>query len=202
MTFVKLAVEGETDVPVAERMLRCVGLDALHPIVTHGKTKLDRLIPGLNRAAKGMNWLILRDLDHDAPCASALVRTLLAGQISEPRFSLRVAIRATESWLLADGEAFGDAFFIPGKRIPDNPDELGDPKQALVNACRHSSRREVRRAMTPRPGSGRRVGPEFRSRVVHFAETRWRPRQAATRSPSLERTLATFQRLRSEGAWT
>lgn len=202
MTFVRLAVEGETDAPVAERMLRFVGLEPFEPIITHGKAKLDKLVPGLNRAARGMNWLILRDLDHDAPCPSALIRDLLAGQAPASRLGFRVAVRATESWLLADRDAFGADFSIPGKHIPEIPDALNDPKQALVNACRHSNRHDIRRAMTPRPRSGRRVGPEYRSRVVQFARTRWDPGRAAVRSPSLRRAVTALERFRSDGSWS
>lgn len=201
MTFVRLAVEGPTDVPVAERMLGSAGLEPYEPIVTQGKTRLDPLIPGLNRAAAGMNWLILRDLDHDAHCPPALIPQLLAGTSRKPRLSLRIPVRAIESWLLADAEAFGSVFFIPGRHIPDKPDALEHPKQTLVSACRHSRRREVQRAMTPHSRSGRRVGPQYTSRIIQFAATRWDPDRAATRSPSLARALATFRRLRSEGIW-
>ena len=202
MTFVRLAVEGPTDVPVAERILRDARLRATEPIITWGKTRLDALIPGLNDAATGMNWLILRDLDNDAPCPPALVPQLLAGRSREPRLSLRIPVRAIESWLLADAEAFGSAFFIPAKHIPERPDDLEHPKRSLVNACRHSKRHEVQRTMTPHPRSGRKVGPQYTSQIIHFAATRWDPKRAATRSPSLARALETFRHLRSEGTWT
>ena len=202
MTFVRLAVEGPTDVPVAERMLRDAGLRPLEPIITGGKTRLDALIPGLNGAAAGMNWLILRDLDRDAHCPPALITQLLAGSSRRPRLSLRIPVRAIESWLLADAEAFGSVFSVPAKHIPDRPDGLEHPKRSLINACRHSRRRDVQRAMTPRPRSGRRVGPEYTSRIVQFVGAAWHPERAATRSPSLARALTAFRRLRSEDTWT
>lgn len=202
MTFVRLAVEGSTDVPVAERVLWDAGLRPTEPIITWGKTRLDALIPELNAAATGMNWLILRDLDHDADCPPALIAQLLVGSSRRPRLSLRIPVRAIESWLLADAEAFGSAFSIPRKHIPERPDGLENPKRSLVNACRRSRRREVQRAMTPHPRSGRQVGPQYTSRIVQFAVTQWDPKRAATRSPSLARTLTTFRRLRSEGIWT
>ena len=201
MTLVRLAVEGPTDVPVAERMLRDAGLQPTEPIITGGKTRLDALIPELNGAAAGMNWLILRDLDHDAHCPPALLRQLLAGSSRRPRLSLRIPVRAIESWLLADAEAFGSAFFIPGNHIPERPDGLEHPKRSLVNACRHSRRREVQRTMTPHPRSGRQVGPQYTTRITQFAVTQWDPKRAATRSPSLARALAAFQRLGCDGVW-
>lgn len=187
MTFVRLAVEGPTDVPVAERILRDVDLQPTEPIITRGKTRLDALIPALNGAATGTNWLILRDLDHDAHCPPALIPQLLAGRSRRPRLSLRIPVRAIESWLLADAEAFGSAFSIPGKHIPERPDELDHPKRSLINACRRSRRHDVRRAMIPRPRSGRQVGPQYTSQIVQFTVTQWDPVRAATRSPSLAR---------------
>ena len=201
MTFVRLAVEGPTDLPVAERMLRDAGLHPVEPIITWGKERLDALIPGLNGAATGTNWLILRDLDHDADCAPSLMLQLLAGSSRRPRLSLRIPVRAIESWLLADAQAFGSTFSVPGKHIPERPDALDHPKRSLINACRRSRRREVRRSMTPRPRSGRQVGPEYTSRIIQFAITQWDPERAATRSPSLARALAALRRLRCDGVW-
>ena len=68
MNFVNLAVEGDTDVPVAERLIALVGLQP-HAVVTGpGAPNLDPRIPEFNRSGEHVNWLILRDLDHDAPC--------------------------------------------------------------------------------------------------------------------------------------
>lgn len=74
--FVNLAVEGDTDVPVAERLIGLVGL-APHAVVTGpGAPNLDPRIPESNRSGEHLNWLILRDLDHDASCpAEFLPRT-------------------------------------------------------------------------------------------------------------------------------
>ena len=202
MTFVRLALEGETDVPIAGRILRLTGCEPFEPIVAHSKSRLDPMIPGLNRSAAGMNWLVLRDFDQDAPCPAALIHRLLDGRSLAARFSLRIAVRSAESWLLADIEAFAAEFAVPSNRVPEHPDMLDDPKQSLVSACRHSKRREIVRAMTPRPRSGRRVGPEYRNRIVTFAETHWNPARAAARSPSLRRAIAAVARLRSEGSWS
>lgn len=90
----------------------------------------------MNRSGASINWLILHDLDHDAPCASALIGRLLAGHRLAPRVLLRVPVRAMESWMLADAEGFAGEFRIAERRLPDRPDDLDDPKQSLVEACR------------------------------------------------------------------
>ena len=202
MILVRFAVEGRTDVPIAERLIRLVGLEPADTLIAGGKSRLDPKIAGLNRSAAGMNWLILRDLDHDAPCAAALARHLIGAPNLAPRLSFRVPVRAAESWLLADAEAFGDEFFVAQKHLPDEPDSRDDAKGDVVAACRHSARREVRRTMAPRPGSGRKVGPEDTSRVTRFAAARWDPKRAAPRSPSLRRAVAALRRKVNSGAWS
>ena len=173
----------------------------LTSFVAGGKTELDPRIPGLNRQAARTNWLILRDLDHDAPCPPALVQDLLAGQAIASRLSLRIVVRASESWLLADMEGFASEFSVGPKHVPASPDDRDNPKGDLLQACRHSARREIRQAMTPHPRSGRKVGREYTNRVSRFANNRWSPERAAQRSPSLHRALEALRRLVAEGAW-
>ena len=58
---------------VYEKLIRLVGFDPRPTRVAGGKPKLDPRIPELNRSGAALNWLILRDPDHDAPCASELI---------------------------------------------------------------------------------------------------------------------------------
>lgn len=200
MSFVRFAVEGKTDIPLAERLIRAVGREPMRCIVADGKHPLTPRIRGILGSANRLDWLILRDLDHDAPCASALVEQL-AGSRSVRGIHLRVAVRAMESWLLADHTAFAEEFAVFANRLPAWPDELEDPKEHLIALCRRSRRTEIRIAMTPRPGSGRRVGAQYTDRIIAFARYKWDPDRAAQRSPSLARTLRALARPRAEGGW-
>lgn len=201
MTVVYLAVEGYTDVAVAERLIDMLGLEPGRAIDAGGKSRLDPRIPGLNRSGSRLNWLILRDLDHDEPCAAALIERL-AGRRLQPRVSLRVPIRAIESWMLADTDGFSQEFSVPPHHLPDRPDELDDPKRRLINVCRRSRRAEIRKAMIPRADSGRTVGPEYAARISAFARRNWAPERAAARSASLARTLAALRGLVANGIWS
>ncbi len=201
MNFVNLAVEGDTDVPVAERLIALVGLQP-HAVVTGpGAPNLDPRIPEFNRSGEHVNWLILRDLDHDAPCPAELVPDLLGRQPLARRVALRIPVRAVESWLLADREGFAREFGVVLRQLPTDPDSLEAPKRRLIDVCRRSRRADIRRGMTPREGSGRSVGPEYVTRIVAFARFAWEPERAAEASESLRRSLAALRRRVDDGSW-
>lgn len=202
MRTVYFAVEGRTDAPVAQRLIRLVGFRPQEAIVAGGKSRLDPRIPALNRSGVQINWLILRDLDHDAPCASQLIGGLLRESRRMPRVALRSPIRAMESWLPADGDGFAREFSVSRHRVPDDPDHLDNPKRSVVNLCGTSRKSEIRAAMLPRTGSRRQVGPAYTDRISTFARGLWSPERALERSPSLRRTIAALRRLVDEGIWT
>lgn len=201
MRFVNLAVEGYTDIPVAERLIALVGFEPYAVVTGPSGPKLDPRIPEFNRSGEHLNWLVLRDLDHDAPCPAELVPRLLAGQPLARRMAIRVPVRAVESWLLADRESFAQEFAVARTHLPVDPDALDDPKQRLIDICRRSRRRDVRTGMVPREGSGRRVGPEYPTRIVAFARLAWLPERAAEASGSLRRSLAALRRRVEDGSW-
>lgn len=201
MTVVYYAVEGDTDVPVAEKLIRSVGFEPRATRVAGGKPKLDPRIPELNRSGSELNWLILRDLDNDAPCAPELIGQLLRGRPIAPRVSLRIPVHAMESWLLADRDGIATEFGIASHRLPTRPDDLDDPKQHLISLCHRFAPLKVREAMVPRSGSGRRVGPEYASRIAAFARRTWRADHAVRRSPSLQRAVAHVRDLAARGTW-
>lgn len=201
MSVVHFAVEGWTDIPVAKRLIRLVGRQPKQVFVAGGKSRLDPQVTKILRTSGRLDWLILRDLDDDAPCAAALVAHLTDGQ-SLRRVHLRIAVRASESWLLADARAFAGEFSISIHDLPSQPDELVNPKRSVVELCRRSRRAEIRDAMIPRSAGGRAVGPEYATRISAFAREKWDPERAASRSPSLSRTLSALRRTAAKGGWT
>src|SRR5688500_2597885 len=98
--MISIAVEGISDAAVLERLcnLTNVSIGAQH--VTRGKARLDARLSGYNNAARFSPWVILRDLDHDSPCAPDLISRLLPDPA--PKMCFRVPVRAVEAWLLAD----------------------------------------------------------------------------------------------------
>jgi len=193
---VTVAVEGDTDVPVAQRILELAGLDMGAVYIRYGKDSLDLGLAGFNRAARFAPWLVLRDLDRDAACAPELVHHLLRRPARLMR--LRVAVKAMEAWLLADKEELSRFIRVPKARLPIEPERVRDPKQTLINLARTSKLRAIREDMVPAPGTSARVGPGYSARIIEFASTSWRPAVAADRSVSLRRCIESLQRLTRE----
>lgn len=180
------AVEGPTDEAVLRRLLAECGLPEPTVYGKQGKAAIHKRILGYNAAARHTPWIVMIDLDSEADCAPELVSDWLPSPAN--LMYLRVAVHAVESWLLADAERISKFLGVPSSRIPANPDALSDPKVTLISLARRSRSRALREDMTPRPESGRTVGPAYVSRLIEFATDMtdgWRAKTAAQASPSL-----------------
>jgi hypothetical protein len=203
MSGVRVVVEGATDRPVAQALLKASGL-ALdgEPIVTNGKTVLDQRIGNYNQAARRQPWLVLRDADRDGDdCPVILRRGLLAPSAESDGMCFRLAVRSVEAWLMADVKAFAGYFRVPLSKVPTEPESSNDAKGRLVDVCRSSKRRDVREGLVPRAGTRSKVGPEYAAFLIEFASDHWRPEAAAERAPSLAGALAAIEYRVSSGRW-
>lgn len=187
---VSLVVEGEVDAAVLQRLCAHSGLHVRSVHGRQGKDHIRKRIRSYAAAAQRSCWIVLVDLDQEESCAARLKRSWLPSPA--PRLSLRVAVREVEAWLLADSERIAAFLGVSESAVPRNVDELPDPKAAVVALAARSRRRDLRRDMMPRPGSGRDVGPAYVSRLVEFTHPGsrgWRPEMAAKQSDSLHRCL-------------
>ncbi len=193
---VTVAVEGDSDLPVVRRILDFVGC-SVH--VVHGRAGKHRInanLGGYNNAARFAPWLVLRDLDHDAACATDLVNQLLPVQATWMRF--RIAVREIESWVLADPQRVSQYLRIRQGLVPVSPDRLANPKVTLVGLARRSPVAAIKADMVPAAGMSITVGPAYTSRIAEFASGHWRPSVAMKNSDSLRRCverLREFSRL-------
>ena len=196
--FVSGAVEGVVDEAVFERLLRTVRGQVANLYPTHGKSNLLNRLCGFNAAARRSPWLVLVDLDGDADCAPPFLARHLPSPA--PHMMCRVVVRAIEAWLLADRKRAAGLLQVAERLVPDRPEDLPDPKGALVDLARRSRSREVREDLVPRVGSGRKVGPLYSSRIIGFVQDQrngWRPRVAAHSADSLDRCLRRLDQLAS-----
>lgn len=196
---VQLAVEDELSETVLRRLLKASGrrwaVGACYR--NHGFGYLKSAIAGFNRAARGVPFLVLTDLDK-ANCAPGLISDWLR----VPRHAnliFRVAVREVEAWLLADGEALAAFLKVDERRVPEAPEGLPDPKAILVGLARMSSSREIREDIAPAQGATAVQGPNYTSMLGRYVARDWRPRQAAARADSLRRALRRLRAFRP--AW-
>jgi hypothetical protein len=161
-----------------------------------GKSYLKQRIKAYNEAARFSRWFLLVDLNAEAECAPPLKAAWLPTPARYMCF--RVAVRAVETWLLADQEQITEFLGVPASKVPTEPERIEDPKLFMVNLARRSRWRSLREDMVPRPGSGRAVGPACSSRLIEFvsgSKARWRPDVASRCSESLRRCRLCLQRL-------
>ena len=190
---VSAAVEGIVDEAVVRRLIDLAGGVSDTVYGKNGKQTLRRQLRGYNNAARHAPWIVLADLDKEYDCAPSLLRAWIPE--AAPHLCFRVVVRAVEAWLLADHETLASFLGITAGRVPREPETLDDPKRALVDLARTSRRRAIREDMVPGNGSGRTVGPAYASRIIEYVQSPWRPRVAAGRAESLQRTLACLERL-------
>jgi hypothetical protein len=187
------AVEGPVDDAVVRRLLRQSGHEVGPIYIKNGKAALLQKLLGYNAAAQLGPWLVLVDLNGDAPCASPFVAKHLPSPAEHMIF--RVAVRQVEAWLLADRSRFARFMRVSQTRLPNDPDSLVNSKKSLIEIARHSSDRRVREEVLPQAGSGRQVGPGYVASMIEFIELYWKPEEAAARSDSLRRCLGRLSAL-------
>ncbi len=191
VAVVSAAVEGPVDEAVVRRLIDCAGGRAGAIYGGRGKGYLHQKIDGYNHAARHAPWVILVDADTD--CAPSLREAWLPKPA--PYLCFRIAVREIEAWLMADAETLSRYLSVTPSRITEDPESVERPKDAMIHLARHSRKREIRKDMVPREGSGRRVGPAYASRLIEYAATAWRPEVAARRSESLQRAICCLRRL-------
>jgi hypothetical protein len=191
--LISAAVEGIVDEAVVRTLVSHAGGQLGTVYGKHGKPALRDKILGYNNAGRYEPWLVLVDLDADADCAPIMRPAWLPKPAQHLCF--RIAVRATESWLMADADRLATFLGVARSRIPSNPEEAERPKERMVNLARRSRRLDIRADMVPRESSGRAEGPAYASRLIEFAERQWRPGVAASRSDSLRRAIACVARL-------
>lgn len=194
---VSAAVEGPIDEAAARRLIAAAGGVPGTFYVRGGKPSLLGKIDAYNNAARFAPWLVIVDLDRDRECAP-LARANWLPDISR-YMCFRIAVRAIESWFLADRERLARFLSVPVGRLPNHPETLDDPKAEIVRLAKRSRARRISADIVPRERSGRSTGILYASRMIEFASSHWCPPEAGENSPSLERALCCLRGLIQSG---
>lgn len=185
---INLATEDELSEVVLFKILAVTNRYAVGtPYRRGGYGYLRRTIYGWNRAARGVPFVVLTDLDK-ADCPAALINSWLPVP-KHANLLFRVAVHEVESWLLADNANFSSYLRIPIELVPTAPDTLDDPKAKLIDLARRSRSKELRERLVPRAGSTAKQGPDYNGCLAAFVRESWSVSTACINSPSLAKTV-------------
>lgn len=188
-----IVVEGDLEVAIVSALFTACGLPVERERIVN-KRGIERFwadAPRLNRAARHQHVFGLADLER-AECAPVLLSDKLKGTRA-PGFVLRLAVRMSEAWLLADRSGIASFLGVVASAVPTDPEALPNPKQALINLARRSRTRRIRDGLVPPAGTIRAVGLEYTALLSEFILNRWDPIVASSHSDSLRRALARLQ---------
>lgn len=163
------------------------------PMELGGVGNLKKKMPQLIDLSIRYPVLVLIDLD-DVACAVALKQLWLSRNTPE-NLLFRIAVRESESWVLADREAWAAYTKIPLAKLVSVPDDLSDPKQCLLNLVRRHASGFCKADMLPEKGSKAKVGTGYNTRLRDFVLNHWSPERASLHSPSLARARLRLKEL-------
>lgn len=149
-----------------------------------GHGRLKKNVQSYNEMGRcGFPVLMLTDLDS-FECAPAFKRSWLKHDTSTD-FLFRICVREVEAWLLGHCSAMAELLRIPMSQIPSDPEQLADPKAALIRLAQKSPAK-IKKALTPVGTSS--IGPGYNELLEAFIRESWSPEVAAKSCLSLEKT--------------
>ena len=182
-------VEGPTDEAVARKLLAGTGHSFGTCYGRRGCTFIRDKIGGYSQRARfGAPLLAMVDfMDFGYECPPSLAGALVPSR--PDLLVLSVVVRELESWILADRQGIAEFLNVSIALVPDNPESLPDPKQALINLARRCRKRAIRDALLPEAGISATVGPGYAVEIQRFVAQSWDLARARAASLSLDRCL-------------
>lgn len=185
MTPIAVATEDQLSEAIALRLI--ADIPTPHRVTfklgNKGNGYLSSKMSSWYEMAQHQVMVVLTDLDR-ANCLLEFRDQWLA---HAPPDSLvfRVAVREVESWVLADHIAMRALIGAKGV-LPVAPDELPDPKQALLGLAKRAPK-QVRDDLLKTMDGRLAQGLGYNARLTEWVSTQWSPHRASERSPSLAR---------------
>lgn len=188
MSVVCILVEGTLNEAVAQKVIKTAGGKPGTVFPKKGFDYIAHRIQDFNQTAQGIPILTLVDLmDTDFDCPVEAVHEWLPHR--HHQMLLRFVVAEIESWILADRTRFATMLGIRKSKVPHHPEDLTDPKAALVDLARSSPHDGLRNAVVPDDPTVKAQGPGYNSRPEHFVRKKWRPEEAQKNAPSLRRCI-------------
>jgi hypothetical protein len=187
MVPITIATEDELSEAIASRLVSEVPgpCYVAQPLRKGGFGYLRSRMANWRQMAERQVVFVLTDLDR-VECPVAMRNDWAGLKPLPPRLLFRIAVREVESWVLADHDAIRRLMgAVPN--LPDAPDDIPDPKQALLKLAKKAPR-SVRDDIVRQGERGNLLqGLGYNTRLVNWVNSEWSPKRAAERSPSLAR---------------
>jgi len=187
-------VEDALSAAVIERLVRHINPARQFSLPIDPLRGITKIRAGMTKylnASYVIPHVVLVDLDQQT-CAPSLLAQWGLNALP-PRLLFRVAVRETESWLLADRAGFAKFASIPVVKVPTNPELEPDPKRSLINLVRGSRRKRLVAELVPPTGSRVSMGPLYNEVLGEFVRTQWQVNNAMENAPSLAKAVLRLQ---------
>jgi hypothetical protein len=193
--YITLAVEDQLSEIVARKLLEQSGREyrVSQCLCKQGQGYLKAKINNFNQAAMNMPFFVLTDQDRG--CPPALISSWLKQKPSK-FFMFRIAVMEVESWVMAHRAAFAKFFSVSLERLPQDMDNIPDPKQFLINLVRRSRSKRLRTDIVPAVGSTAKIGPDYNNHLMRFVQEKWDVSEAVEHSESLRRAVSRAKEFR------
>ena len=184
--FAQVIVEGETDEPVINALMRATGWVNGEFAFTraNGKGVIDRDIKEYWEAARFIPHVIFRDLDCDEGGCPVAVRSMLSSKTpgESPDLLIRIVDQCIESWILADRE--GIAEFCNRSAASVKP-RASHHKPYLLRLMKEAKLKDA----VEQQGRLLDFGPTYAVHLQRLMTDHWSFERAAAESDSLRRAL-------------
>ena len=184
--YAQVIVEGETDEPVINALMRAAGW-ADHEFLVwsvNGKGAIDRDLKNYWEAARVHPYVVFRDLDRDGGGCPVTLRAELVERTpgESPDLLIRIVDQCIESWILADRQ--GVAEFCDRSMANVKP-PASHHKPYLLSIMKEAKLKDAV------DGKGRELdfGPAYKGHLQNLMNHYWSIERAATESDSLRRAL-------------
>ena len=184
--YALVIVEGETDEPVINALMRAAGWnhDQFEVKRANGKGVIDRNIKKYWEAARVLPYVIFRDLDQDGEGCPVTLRAELVEHTpgESPDLLIRIVDHCIESWILADRQ--GVAEFCKRSKESVKP-PASHHKPYLLRLMKDAKLK----AAVEQKGRELDFGPAYKGYLQNLMNHYWSIERAATESDSLRRAL-------------
>jgi Domain of unknown function (DUF4276) len=190
-SIIHVVVEDQLSARVAEKLIirSSRGFQVGRTDIRRGFGNIKNSIVNFNQAAQRTPYLIITDLDSH-PCPVEMRREWFT-RSQHPNLIFRIAVREAEAWLLADRQRFADFLHVSKDIVTRDPENLPDPKSALMQIVSRSKKRNIREDILPEGDA--RIGPNYNVRLSDFVVNHWDIATARQNAPSLERAIRALE---------